>query len=101
MKKIEAVIRKTKFEEVYKKLEGSGIGGLTVYDVRGFGHHRNGLRDWVRLEIYADEFQVEKTVDLILRTARSSNGSGDGKVAVLNMDNIYRISTGEGGANAI
>jgi len=101
MKKIEAIIRKTKFDDVYRTLEGSGIGGLTVQDVRGFGRHRNGLRDWVRLEIYADEFQIEKTVDMILKTARSGDGAGDGKVVVINIDNIYRVSTGEAGANAV
>ena len=55
MKKIEAIVRKEKFEEVCKVLEKSGIGGMTVTEARGFGHHRNGLRDKVKIEIYADE----------------------------------------------
>ena len=100
MKKIEAIIRKEKFEEVCKVLEKSGIGGMTVTDARGFGHHRNGLKDKVKIEIYADEFQVDKVVEMIRRAAKTGT-TGDGKVAVIPLDNIYRIRTGEDGARAI
>jgi len=100
MKKIEVIVRKERFEHVYNVLEASGIGGLTVIEARGFGHHRNGLRDKVKLEIYADEFQVEKIVDMIRTNARSGV-TGDGKIAILDLENIYRIRTGEEGASAI
>ena len=100
MKKIEAIVRKEKFEEIYKILEKSGIGGLTVSEARGFGHHRNGLKEKVKIEIYVDEFQTDKVVDMIRRAAKTGT-TGDGKIAILPLDNIYRIRTGEDGARAI
>ena len=100
MKKIEAIVRKEKFEEVIKTLEKSGIGGVTVTQAVGFGHHRNGLKEKMKIDIYADEFQVDKIIDMIKKTARMGS-TGDGKIAVLELTNIYKIRTGEGGANAI
>ena len=100
MKKIEAIIRKEKFDEVYNVLEKSGIGGLTVTDARGFGHHRNGLKEKVKLEIYVDEFQIEKVVEMIRKIAKTGT-TGDGKIAILPLENLYRIRTGEEGARAI
>jgi nitrogen regulatory protein P-II 1 len=100
MKKIEAIVRKEKFQEVVKVLEKSGIGGMTVSEARGFGHHRNGLKEKMKIEIYADEFQVDKVVEMIRKVAKSGT-TGDGKIAILPLDNIYRIRTGEDGASAI
>lgn len=100
MKKIEAIVRKEKFEQVCQVLENSGIGGLTVTSAQGFGHHRNGLRDKMKIEIYSDEFQVETIIDLIRGVAKTGV-SGDGKIAVIPLDNIYKIRTGEEGASAI
>jgi nitrogen regulatory protein PII len=100
MKKIEAIVRKEKFQDVLSVLEKSGIGGMTVFEARGFGHHRNGLKEKVKIEIYADEFQVDKVVEMIRKVAKTGT-TGDGKIAVLPLDNIYRIRTGEDGATAI
>ncbi len=100
MKKIEAIVRKEKFNEIYAVLEKSGIGGMTVSEAKGFGRHRNGLKDKIKIEIYADEFQVDKVVDLIRQVARTGT-TGDGKIAIFNMENLYRIRTGEQGAGAI
>ena len=100
MKKIEAIVRKEKFDEIYKVLEDSGIGGMTVTDAKGFGHHRNGLQPKVKIEIYADEFQVDKIVETI-RSVAKTDSAGDGKIAILDMVNLYRIRTGESGASAI
>ena len=100
MKKIEAIVRKDKFKDVYQVLEKSGIGGLTVTEAKGFGHHRNGLKEKIKIEIYADEFQVDKIVDMI-RAVAKTGATGDGKIAVLNLDKLYRIRTGEQGASAI
>ena len=55
MKKIEAIVRKEKFEAVCKALEHSGIGGMTVTEAQGFGKHRNGLKPKIKIEILADE----------------------------------------------
>ena len=100
MKKIEAIVRKEKFEDVYAVLEKSGIGGMTVTEAKGFGHHRNGLKEKVKVEIYADEFQVDKVVEMI-RKAGKTGTTGDGKIAVLELNNIYRIRNVEEGARAI
>lgn len=100
MKKIEAIVRREKFSDINSTLEKSGIGGMTVTEVKGFGHHRNGLREKVKIEIYADEFQVDKIVETIRRVAKTGE-SGDGKIAVLNLEKLYRIRTGEEGANAV
>lgn len=100
MRKIEAIIRKEKFEEVVKVLEKSGIGGLTVVNARGFGRHRNGLKQKKKLEIYCDEFQVDQIIEMIRKTAKTGV-TGDGKIAVFAMEDLYRIRTGEQGAAAI
>ena len=100
MRKIEAIVRREKFNEVCAVLEKSGIGGMTVSEARGFGHHRNGLKDKIKIEIYADEFQVDKVVEMIRKAAKTGT-TGDGKIAILPLENIYRIRTGEDGARAI
>ena len=100
MKKIEAIVRKDRFDKVCEVLEKSGIGGMTVTDAKGFGHHRNGLKDKVKIEIYADEFQVDKVVDTIRKAAKTGT-TGDGKIAIIPLETIYRIRTGEQGASAI
>ncbi len=100
MRKIEAIVRKEKFQEVCKVLEKSGIGGMTVSEAMGFGHHRNGLKPKVKIEIYCDEFQVETIVETIRKVAKTGT-TGDGKIAILNLANLYRIRTGEEGASAI
>ena len=100
MKKVEAIVRKEKFPEVCAVLEKSGIGGMTVTEAKGFGHHRNGLKDKIKIEVYADEFQVDKVVEMIRKSAKTGT-TGDGKIAIVPLDNIYRIRTGEDGARAI
>ena len=100
MKKIEAIVRKDKFQEVYKVLETSGVGGITITEAKGFGHHRNGLKEKVKIEIYVDEFQVDKVVEMIRKAAKTGS-TGDGKIAILELEKIYRIRTGEEGASAI
>ena len=100
MKKIEAIVRKEKFEDVYQVLIKSGIGGMTVTEAKGFGHHRNGLKEKIKIEIYVDEFQIEKVVEMIRRSAKTGT-TGDGKIAILPLENLYRIRTGEEGASAV
>lgn len=81
-------------------LEKSGIGGIIVSEARGFGHHRNGLKEKMKIEIYADEFQVDKVVKMIRRVTKTGT-TGDGKIAILPLEKIYRIRTGEEEASAI
>ena len=100
MKKLEIIVREEKFSDVIAVLEGSGIGGLTVTDAVGFGHHRNGLQPKRKIDIYVDEFQVDKTVELVRQVAKTGI-TGDGKIAVLPLDNLIKIRTGEEGAVAV
>ena len=100
MKKIEAIVREEKFEEICMLLENSGIGGMTTTEVRGFGRHRNGLKKKYKIEIYADEFQVDKVVALLCKVAKTGI-TGDGKIAVQPLEMLYRIRTDEEGASAI
>ncbi|MCB9747211.1 MAG: P-II family nitrogen regulator [Candidatus Omnitrophica bacterium] len=100
MRKIEAIVRKEKFEDIIKVLEKSGIGGVTVTEAKGFGHHRNGLKEKYKIEIYVDEFQVDKVIDMIRSVAKTGT-TGDGKIAILQLENLIKIRTGEEGASAI
>ena len=100
MKKIEAIIRKEKLDSVCKILENYGIGGMTVTEAKGFGNHRNGLQEKAKIEIYCDEFQADMLVDVI-RKAAKTGFTGDGKIAILDLEKLYRIRTGEEGASAI
>ena len=100
MKKIEAIVREEKFQEVCDVLEKSGIGGMTVTECRGFGQHRNGLKKKYKIEIYVDEFQKDKVVEMV-RSAAKSGVTGDGKIAILPLEQLYRIRTGEQGASAV
>ena len=106
MKKIECIIRPEKFDAVREALRLSGVGGLTTYAVKGFGNQRGrgkGLLKKIKLEIYADDFQADAVVDIVMKTARtgSSGETGDGKIAVSDLEKLYRIRTGEEGAKAI
>lgn len=100
MKKIEAIVRKERFDAVCKVLESSGIGGMTAVPAQGFGNHRNGLKEKIKIDIYCDEFQVDIIVDAIRKTAKTGF-SGDGKIAILDLEKLYRIRTGQEGASAI
>ncbi|MBP9853359.1 MAG: P-II family nitrogen regulator [Candidatus Omnitrophica bacterium] len=100
MKKLEIIVREEKFNAVIEVLEDSGIGGLTVTEVRGFGRHRNGLQPKRKIDIYVDEFQVDKVVEMVRHVAKTGF-TGDGKIAVLPLDNIIKIRTGEDGALGI
>ena len=106
MKKIEAIIRHDKFQAVFDALRQSGVGGMTTYEVSGFGNQRGrGKRavKKIKLEVYADDFQADGVIDIIMKTARTgaAGETGDGKIAVSDLEKLYRIRTGEEGAKAI
>ncbi len=100
MKKLEIIVREEKFEKVVQVLEDSGIGGVTISEVLGFGHHRNGLKRKRKIDIYVDEFQVDKVIDQVRAVAKTGT-TGDGKIAILPLENIVKIRTGDEGAMAI
>ena len=105
MKKIECFIRETDADVLVDALAKSGIGGVTLYPVRGFGRQRGhrgegALMPKVKVEIFTLDIETEKVVSKILAVTRKGS-IGDGKIAVLPVDDIIRIRTGEKGAKAV
>ncbi|PKN57676.1 MAG: transcriptional regulator [Deltaproteobacteria bacterium HGW-Deltaproteobacteria-14] len=112
MKKIEAIIKPFKLDEVKEALAEVGIEGMTVSDVKGFGR-TGGKREVYRgaeyivdfvpktkLEIVVKEEQVRMVVEAIERAARTGR-IGDGKIFVLPVESALRIRTGETGPDAV
>jgi nitrogen regulatory protein PII len=104
MKKIECYLREADVQPLVEALGRSGIGGMTVYDVQGFGRqHGKGkgvLLPKTKLEVFALDIEVEYVLGTILEMTRKG-GFGDGKIAVLPVDDVIRIRTGEKGARAV
>ena len=112
MKKVEAIIRHYKLEEVKNALSAAGIQGMTVSEVRGFGRQRGHKEMYrgteytvdflpkVKLEVVVSEEQARQAVETITSVARTGQ-IGDGKIFVTNLEEIIRIRTGETGAEAI
>ncbi|MFV0593629.1 MAG: P-II family nitrogen regulator [Draconibacterium sp.] len=111
MKKIEAIIRKTKFEEVKDALYEAGIEFFSFWDVRGIGQAREGrvyrgvvydtsTIERTKLEIIVRDKNVDKTVSAILSAARTGE-IGDGKIFILPIEESFRIRTGEEGDESL
>ncbi len=111
MKKIEAIIRKTKFEEVKKALHDSGIDFFSFWDARGVGQAREervyrGIAydtssiERLYITIYVREKYLQPAIDAILKSAATGE-IGDGKVFVSTIEDAYRIRTGEKGDKAL
>lgn len=112
MKLVVAIVKPFKVEDVKDALREVGIAGLTVTEARGFGRQRGHTEvyrgaeyqvDFVpksRIEVMVDEPQVDGVIDAIVKSARTGK-IGDGKVAVLPLDDVVRIRTGEQGPEAI
>lgn len=112
MKKIEAVIRHYKLEEVKNALSQAGVQGMTVSEVRGFGRQRGHKETYrgaeytvdflpkVKLEVVVDDADAASIVQTIASTARTGQ-IGDGKIFVTNLADVIRIRTGETGKDAI
>jgi nitrogen regulatory protein PII len=112
MKLVVAIIKPFKLEEVKEALRSVGVNGLTATEVQGFGRQRGHTEVYrgaeyqvdfvpkVKIEILAEEDQVQLVVDAILKTARTGK-IGDGKIAVFPAEQVWRIRTGEMGPDAI
>ncbi|HVN85134.1 MAG TPA: P-II family nitrogen regulator [Candidatus Binatia bacterium] len=112
MKKIEAVIKPFKIDEVKEALAREGIQGLTVNEVKGFGRQKGHTELYrgaeyvvdflpkVKLEVVVDDGKVAKVIDAICGAARTGQ-IGDGKIFVLPLEEAVRIRTGERGSDAI
>lgn len=99
MKKIECVTRSDKLKDVTDALKRIGIGGMTVSEVRGFGAQSTRPDNFLfvhktKIEIYALDTQVKKAISAILMHC-STGKFGDGKIAVIPMDDCVRVRTGE------
>ena len=112
MKLVVAIVKPFKLDEVKEALEAIGVRGMTVSDARGFGRQKGHTEvyrgaeyqvDFVpksRIEVAADDDQVDDIVKAIVTSARTDS-IGDGKVWVLPAEQIVRIRTGEMGGDAV
>lgn len=112
MKKIEAIIKPFKLEDLKEGLSSLGIKGMTVSEVKGFGRQKGHAEIYrgaeytvdfvakVKVEIVVDAHMVDKVVEVILERAKTGK-IGDGKVFGLPLEGAYRIRTGEQGSDAI
>ena len=112
MKKIEAIIRPFKLDEVKEALVEEGIRGLTISEVRGYGRQKGHTETYrgseyqiefipkIKIEIVVDDALLEKVVDAILRTAKTGQ-VGDGKIFVIPVEEVVRIRTEESGEAAL
>jgi nitrogen regulatory protein P-II 1 len=112
MKKVEAIIKPFKLDDVKDALNEIGIHGITAVEVKGFGRQKGHTELYkgaeyvvdflpkVKVEVVIDDDQVAKVVEAIERAARSGK-IGDGKIFVLPVDEAVRIRTGERGVDAL
>jgi nitrogen regulatory protein P-II 1 len=112
MKLVTAIVKPFKLDDVKEALKAIGVHGMTVSDARGFGRqgghtetyrgaeYRVDFLPKVRLEVVADDRDVDDVVDVI-RTAAATGKIGDGKVWVTAVDSVIRIRTGEEGPDAL
>ncbi|MGI4878387.1 MAG: P-II family nitrogen regulator [Janthinobacterium lividum] len=112
MKKIEAVIKPFKLDEVKEALHDVGVSGITVTEAKGFGRQKGHTELYrgaeyvvdflpkVRLEVVVDDDQADRVVEAIASAARTGR-IGDGKIFVSTIDSAVRIRTGERDSDAI
>ena len=112
MKKIEAVVKPFKLDEVREALSEVGVSGLTVTEVKGFGRQKGHTELYrgaeyvvdflpkVKVEVIIAEALVERAIEAIVRAARTGK-IGDGKIFVTDVDQVIRIRTGESGEAAV
>jgi nitrogen regulatory protein P-II 1 len=112
VKKIEAIIKPFKLDEVKHALTQIGVQGLTVIEVRGFGRQKGHTEHYrgaeytvdfvpkVKIEVIVSDGLASDVIDVILRKARTGQ-IGDGKIYVTDLDEVVRIRTGEKGESAV
>jgi len=112
MKKIEAIIRPFKLDEVKEALVEEGIHGLTISEVRGYGRQKGHTETYrgseyqiefipkIKIEIVVNDVLLDKVVDAILRTAKTGQ-VGDGKIFISDIQDVIRIRTEESGKEAL
>ena len=112
MKKIEAIIKPFKLDDVKEALNGIGIKGMTISEVKGYGRQKGHTEIYrgaeyvvdflpkIKMEIIVESSQVEQVVTTIVEAARTGK-IGDGKIFVLPVEKVVRVRTGETDHEAI
>lgn len=112
MKKVEAIIRPFKLDEIKEALLEEGVRGMTVSEVRGYGRQKGHKETYrgseyqiefvpkMKIEIVVDDEQLEKVVEAILNHAKTGQ-VGDGKIFIYNIEDVIRIRTDESGPEAL
>ena len=112
MRKIEAIIKPFKLDEVKEALHGIGVQGMTVTEVKGFGRQKGHTELYrgaeyvvdflpkIKVEIAVSDEMADKAVDAIIQAANTGR-IGDGKIFVLPIEEAIRIRTGERGSEAV
>ncbi|MEY2612254.1 MAG: Nitrogen regulatory protein [Planctomycetota bacterium] len=112
MKKVEAVVRHFKLEDVKNALTEKGIHGMTVSEVRGYGRQKGHTEIYrgteyavdfvpkVKIEVVCSDSNLQSVIDTIVKTAQTGQ-IGDGKIFVSTLENAVRIRTGEQGEDAL
>lgn len=112
MKKIEAIIKPFKVDDVKDALNGIGIAGMTISEVKGYGRQKGHTEIYrgaeyvvdfipkVKIEIVIDAEQVDRVVDTIMEAANTGK-IGDGKIFVLPVERVVRVRTGEQDRDAV
>jgi nitrogen regulatory protein PII len=112
MKKIEAIIRPFKLDEVKEALTEEGIKGMTITEIRGYGRQKGHTETYrgseyhiefvpkIKIEIVVDDSICDKVANVIVNTAKTGQ-IGDGKIFILPVDDVIRIRTSESGTDAL
>ncbi len=112
MKKVEAIVRHFKLEDIKNALTEQGIHGMTISEVRGFGRQKGHTEMYrgteyavdfvpkVKIEVVCSDANLQSVIDTILRAAQTGQ-IGDGKIFVTDLHNVVRIRTGEIGEDAL
>ena len=112
MKKIEAIIRPFKLDDVKAALLEEGVRGLTISEVRGYGRQKGHTETYrgseyriefvpkMKIEVVVEDSKVEKVVDAISKTAKTGQ-VGDGKIFISKVEDVIRIRTDESGKHAL
>ena len=112
MKLVSAIIKPFKLQEVREALVDSGIEGLTITEVKGYGRQKGHTEIYrgaeysvdtlpkIKLEILVEEEKVETVTEVLTKTANTGK-IGDGKIFITSVDDVIRIRTGETGSDAI
>ena len=112
MKKVEAIIKPFKLDEVREALSEIGVTGLTVTEVKGFGRQKGHTELYrgaeyvvdflpkVKVEVIVSETLVERAIEAIVKAAHTGK-IGDGKIFVISVEQVVRIRTGESGEAAV